>query len=69
MADTNPYRVWIAEYAGDAYQEVAADATASLDALATRTRVLAGEPWRERRLAWLDPHALQGVRIGVREAG
>ncbi|MGI9261838.1 MAG: thiaminase II, partial [Woeseiaceae bacterium] len=36
MADTNPYRVWIAEYAGDAYQEVAADATASLDALATR---------------------------------
>ena len=36
MADTNPYRVWIAEYAGDAYQEVAAGATASLDALATR---------------------------------
>lgn len=36
MDDENPYRVWIAEYAGAAYQQVAADATASLDALATR---------------------------------
>ncbi len=36
MDDENPYRVWIAEYAGAAYQQVAADATASLDALAIR---------------------------------
>ena len=36
MDDENPYRVWIAEYAGTAYQQVAADATTSLDALATR---------------------------------
>jgi len=36
MDESNPYRVWIAEYAGGAYQEVAADATTSLDALAER---------------------------------
>lgn len=36
-ADTkNPYRVWIAEYAGDAYQEIAATAQAQLDSLAER---------------------------------
>ena len=29
MADTNPYPVWIGEYAGDAYQEIAAAADAS----------------------------------------
>ncbi|MFY0610362.1 MAG: thiaminase II [Hyphomicrobiaceae bacterium] len=36
MDDNNPYRVWISEYAGAAYQEVASHATASLDALAER---------------------------------
>jgi thiaminase (transcriptional activator TenA) len=33
-AATNPYRVWIAEYAGAPYQEVAAKARAHLDRLA-----------------------------------
>ena len=33
---TNPYRVWISEYAGAPYQEVAAGARAQLDALAAR---------------------------------
>ena len=32
----NPYRVWISEYAADAYQEVAAGARAHLDRLAGR---------------------------------
>ena len=32
----NPYRVWIAEYAGDAYQQVAASARDHLDRLAER---------------------------------
>ena len=36
QAATNPYRVWIAEYAGAPYQEVAANARAHLDALAER---------------------------------
>lgn len=36
MDEANPYSVWIGEYAGAAYQEVAADASASLDALAER---------------------------------
>lgn len=35
-AATNPYRVWIAEYAGAPYQEVAANARAHLDNLAER---------------------------------
>jgi thiaminase/transcriptional activator TenA len=35
-AATNPYRVWIAEYAGPPYQEVAANARAHLEALADR---------------------------------
>ncbi|HMM87574.1 thiaminase II [Bradyrhizobium sp.] len=35
-AATNPYRVWIAEYAGAPYQEVAANAGAQLDSLAER---------------------------------
>ena len=34
LAATNPYRVWIAEYAGAAYQEVAAKARTHLDGLA-----------------------------------
>jgi thiaminase/transcriptional activator TenA len=33
-ADANPYRAWIAEYAGPAYQEVAAKACAQLERLA-----------------------------------
>ncbi len=33
-AATNPYRVWIAEYAGAPYQEVAAKARAHLESLA-----------------------------------
>lgn len=36
MDPANRYREWIGEYAGAAYQEVAADATASLDDLAGR---------------------------------
>jgi thiaminase/transcriptional activator TenA len=35
-AATNPYRVWIDEYAGPPYQEVAANARAHLDRLADR---------------------------------
>jgi thiaminase (transcriptional activator TenA) len=36
LAATNPYSVWIAEYAGASYQEVAANARAHLDGLADR---------------------------------
>jgi thiaminase (transcriptional activator TenA) len=36
IAATNPYRVWIAEYAGAPYQEVAANAREHLDGLAIR---------------------------------
>jgi thiaminase/transcriptional activator TenA len=32
----NPYRIWISEYAGDAYQEIAATARTQLDSLAER---------------------------------
>lgn len=35
-ATTNPYRVWIAEYAGAPYQEVAANARTHLESLAER---------------------------------
>jgi thiaminase (transcriptional activator TenA) len=34
LAEANPYREWIAEYAGEAYQRVAADARRHLDRLA-----------------------------------
>src|ERR1043166_8452328 len=44
---TNPYRVWIDEYAGTAYQEVAAKARADLDRLAQRY----APPAREAELA------------------
>ena len=37
LDDTNPYRVWIAEYAGEAYQSVAAAARRTLDDLAARS--------------------------------
>jgi thiaminase (transcriptional activator TenA) len=46
LAATNPYRVWIAEYAGPAYQEVAAKARAHLDGLAN----LYATPAREAEL-------------------
>jgi thiaminase (transcriptional activator TenA) len=36
LAATNPYRAWIAEYAGAPYQEVAANARAQLERLAER---------------------------------
>jgi thiaminase/transcriptional activator TenA len=36
LDDANPYRVWIAEYAGDAYQSVADGARETLDTLAAR---------------------------------
>lgn len=36
FAESNPYRVWIAEYAGAAYQEVAAGARAHMENLADR---------------------------------
>jgi thiaminase/transcriptional activator TenA len=36
QAASNPYRVWISEYAGAAYQEVAANALMQLDDLADR---------------------------------
>lgn len=36
LDDGNPYRVWIGEYAGGAYQDVAAAARQTLDDLATR---------------------------------
>ncbi len=36
LDEGNPYRVWIAEYAGEAYQEVAAAAQAHLERLAER---------------------------------
>ncbi|MGH6642147.1 MAG: thiaminase II [Bradyrhizobium sp.] len=36
LAATNPYRVWIAEYSGAPYQEVAANARAHLESLADR---------------------------------
>ena len=36
LAEANPYRVWIAEYAGEAYQQVAAKARAHLNRLGER---------------------------------
>ena len=36
MNETNPYRIWIGEYAGAPYQEVASNARAHLDRLAQR---------------------------------
>lgn len=47
LAATNPYRIWIAEYAGAAYQEVAARARGHLDRLAERYAT----PAREAELA------------------
>ncbi len=46
QAATNPYRVWVAEYAGDAYQQVASKALAHLEGLAK----LYATPARETEL-------------------
>ena len=46
LAATNPYRVWIAEYAGAPYQEVAAKMSAHLEGLAD----LYATPAREAEL-------------------
>lgn len=46
MDDSNPYRAWIGEYAGAAYQEVAENAVAQLDDLAMRYMT----PTREKEL-------------------
>ena len=44
LAATNPYSVWISEYAGAPYQEVAAHARAQLERLADRYATPAREP-------------------------
>ena len=44
LAATNPYSVWISEYAGLPYQEVAATACAQLERLADRYATPAREP-------------------------
>ena len=70
LAATNPYRVWIAEYAGAPYQEVAAKARAHLDRLAT----LYATPAREAELAAIFTEATRleadfwemGWRVGRR---
>jgi thiaminase/transcriptional activator TenA len=43
IAETNPYRIWIAEYAGAPYREVAAKAQAHLERLAQRYATAARE--------------------------
>ena len=52
---TNPYRVWIEEYAGAAYQEVAAKARAHLDKLAN----LYVTPAREAELVTIFKEATE----------
>jgi thiaminase/transcriptional activator TenA len=49
LSETNPYRVWIAEYAGAAYQDVASKARAHLEQLAQRYAT----PAREAELVTL----------------
>ena len=70
LAATNPYRVWIAEYGGAPYQEVATKARAHLDRLAT----LYATPAREAELAAIFTEATRleadfwemGWRVGRR---
>jgi hypothetical protein len=70
-ATTNPYRVWIDEYAGVPYQEVAAKARAHLDRLAN----LYVTPAREAELVTIFKEATRletdfwemGWRAGLRE--
>jgi len=54
--ETNPYRPWIAEYAGAAYQEVAAHARARLDRLA-------GGPVSDTRFAQLLTIFIEATRL------
>ena len=69
-ATTNPYRVWIAEYAGAPFQEVAAKARAHLDRLAN----LYVTPAREAELVTIFKEAtrletdfwVMGWRAGLR---
>ena len=71
-AATNPYRVWIEEYAGAAYQEVAAGARRHLDRLAS----LYVTPAREAELVAIFRDATRleadfwemGWRAGLRDA-
>jgi thiaminase/transcriptional activator TenA len=70
FAATNPYRVWIAEYAGAPYQEVAAKARAHLEHLAD----LYATPAREAELVAIFKEATRleaefwemGLRAGQR---
>jgi thiaminase/transcriptional activator TenA len=70
FASNNPYRVWIAEYAGAPYQEVAAKARTHLDRLADRYAT----PAREAELAAIFKEATRleadfwemGWRLGRR---
>jgi thiaminase/transcriptional activator TenA len=69
-AQTNPYRVWIDEYAGAPYQEVATKARAHLDRLA----ILYATPAREAELVTIFKEATgletdfweMGWRAGLR---
>ncbi|MDX3806260.1 thiaminase II [Bosea thiooxidans] len=53
---THPYRDWIGEYAGEAYQQVAADARSHLDGLAARAMT-------ERRFAELTALFAKASRL------
>jgi thiaminase/transcriptional activator TenA len=64
LAATNPYRVWIAEYAGAPYQEVAAKAQAHLDGLAD----LYATPAREAELIAIFTEATR-LEAGFWEMG
>jgi thiaminase (transcriptional activator TenA) len=64
FAATNPYRVWIAEYAGAPYQEVAAKARAHLDGLAD----LYATPAREAELIAIFKEATR-LEAGFWEMG
>lgn len=63
-AETNPYRVWIAEYAGAPYQEVAARARAHLDRLADSYNT----PSREAELIAIFKNATR-LEIGFWDLG
>ncbi len=72
LGDGNPYRVWIAEYAGDAYQAIAAAAVNHMDRLAARYAT----PAREAELIAIFKEATRleaefwemGWRSGARAA-
>lgn len=63
-AETNPYRVWIAEYSGAAYQDVAARARTQLERLAAAYLT----PARETELARIFADATR-LEIGFWEMG